>query len=258
MLTVEEANRFTWDAQRRDADWMIRHILAAIFTNTSYTFKDDVGPSGAKGLGDITIQPLANNDAALYVRRSTGAASADNHYLAQASAIDTSNNPFPAMRDELVEHPSNSGPYVAYIPTSLRDDVGGLSEFVEFHGEGILRIAADDDEIVGAVPELGPGDEIIGYLKSSKFWIIEWGRLPDNYIIAQARGAMRPLKMREYDAPELQGFFAETFKPESGLTQVNLIRFAGFGASDRVSTVVQRVGNGTYAIPSGYAAPLDN
>ena len=254
MLTVEEANRFTWDAQRRDADWMIRHILASLFTNTTYTFNDEVGPNG---LGSITIQPLANGDSVTYVRRSTGAAATDNHYLAQAAAIDNTNNPFPNMRDELVEHPSNSGPYVVYIPTNLRDDVGGLTEFVEYHGEGVIRVAADDDEVISAVPSLGPGDEIIGYLKSSKFWVIEWGRLPDNYMIAQARGAMQPVKMREYPAPELQGFFTETFKPESGLTQVNLIRFAGFGAANRVGALVQRVGNGTYAIPTGYAAPLE-
>jgi len=257
MLTVEEANRFTWDAQRRDADWNIRHILAAIFTNTTYTYADKVGPNGAKGLGDITIQPLANGDTVTYVRRNTGQASTDNHYLAQANAIDNSNNPFGNMRDELVEHPSNSGPLVCYIPTNLRDSVGGLTEFVEFHGEGVLRIAADDDEIVSAVPDLGPGDEIVGYLKSSKFWIIEWGRLPDNYMIAQARGAMPPLKMREWPAAELQGFFTELWKPESGLNQVNLIRYAGYGVAHRVSTLVQRIGNGSYAIPSGYSAPLD-
>lgn len=257
MLTVQEANRFTWDAQRRDADWMIRHILAAIFTNVTWTFKDKAGANGAKGLGDITIQPLANNDTVTYVRRNTGQASIDNHYLAQASAIDNSNNPFSNMRNELVEHPSNSGPLVAYIPTNVRDAVGGLNEFVEYHGEGVIRVAADDDEVVSAVPDLGPGDEIVGYLKTSKFWIIEWGRLPDNYIIGQARGATTPLKMREWAAPELQGFFTETWKPDSGLNQVNLIRYAGFGVANRVSAVVQRVGNGTYAIPGDYTAPLE-
>lgn len=257
MLTVEEANRFTWDAQRRDADWMIRHILASIFTNTTYTFNDEVGPNGAKGLGSITIQPLANGDTVTYVRRSTGAASTDDHFLAQLNAIDDSNNPFPTMRDELIEHPSNSGPYVVYIPTNLRDSVGGLTEFVEYFDNGVLRIGDGNDEITGGPPSLGPADEIVGYLKSSKFWVMEWGRLPDNYMIAQARGASAVVKMREYPAPELQGFFTETFKPESGLTQVNLLRFAGFGASNRVGALVQRIGNASYAIPAAYSAPLE-
>jgi len=117
LLTVEEANRFTLDAMRRDSDWMIRHILASLFDNVTWTFNDKVGPNGAKGLGDITIQPLANGDTVTYVRR-TGDAATDDHYLGQANAISDSDDPFPTIKTELSEHPSNSGPYVCYTPTS--------------------------------------------------------------------------------------------------------------------------------------------
>jgi hypothetical protein len=255
LLTVEEANRFTWDAQRRDGDWLIRHVLAAIFTNTAWTFNDKIGAGGAKGLGDISIQPLANGDTVTYNRRS-GDPATDNHYKATADAIADVTNPFPGLYDELAEHPSNSGPYLVYIPSSLRSAVGGLSEFVPHMPENVIRVANGDDEIVQAAPAIGPGDQVIGYLKSSRFWVVEWGRMPDGYMIAHATGAGAPLRMRQYPAEELQGFITEVFNPEAGLEQVNLLRFAGFGVANRVAMAVQRVGNGTYAIPTGYAAPL--
>ena len=56
MMTVAEAQRFTLGALRRDADWMRRHFLAALFDNTTWTFQDDFK-------GAFTVQPLANGDA---------------------------------------------------------------------------------------------------------------------------------------------------------------------------------------------------
>jgi hypothetical protein len=254
MLTLQEADRFTDSAFQQDADWVIRHALAAIFDNVSYNFVDEVGPSGGAGLGTIAVQPLANSDSVVYTRRGGTAATTDTHYLAQAGGVADITNPFVTLRSELVEHPSNTGPLVAYIPTNLVADVGNLAEFVEVADPDINYF--NDNANTGPAEILGPGDEIIGKLKSSNFWIVEWSRLPSSYILAASTGAGPFVKMREYQAPSLQGLFTEGFNEDGNHMGQRFLRYAGFGVSNRVAAAVMRVGNASYAIPTGYDAPL--
>lgn len=254
MLTVQEADRFTDDAFQKDADWRMRHLLAAILDETTWTFTDKYGGNGTKGLGAISVLPLANGDSVTYMRRG-GNSSTDDHYLATASAIADNANPFPAIRAELVEHPSNSGPIVAYVSSSLIATTTALTEFVEANDEDVLY---DGEDNLPTVPQsiLGPGDEILGKLKSSNIWIVEWSRIPDGYMIAQSLGAGPFVKMRELAAEALQGLFTEGFDVDGNHTGQRFLRWAGFGVSNRVAAVVQQIGNGTYQIPSGYDAPL--
>lgn len=250
LMTVDEANRNTFDAMGRDADWYKRHALAALLDNVSWTFDDPA-------YGDLTIEPLANGDTVTYVRRG-GAASTDNHYLAQAASIDDSNNPFPTIYDELMEHPSNSGPVVVYVASDLTDDIEDLTAFTQISDPDI-RPGLGVDTIEGGVDAYndqvrGFGDEVMG--KCNRCWVVEWRALPSGYMIAQARGAGPVLGMREYDAPELQGFFPEEYSPDGNLQEMRMIRYAGFGAMNRVAALVQYIGGGAYAIPSGYGAPL--
>lgn len=256
LMTVQEAARNTQDALLKDRDWTFRHIMAALFDNATWTYTDKTGAGGTKGLGSITIQPLANGDSVTYLRRG-GSHAVDTHHLAQASAIDNSNNPFPTIRTELIEHPSNGGPFVAYIPTNLVSTVTALTEFVEADDPDI-RYGADSDTLpVIQQRVLGFGDEVLGKTKSSNMWIVEASRLPDSYMLATALGnTMRVLKMREYPTAALQGFFMENFTPDGNHAETRMIRYAGFGVSNRVGAVVMRIGNGSYAIPTGYDAPL--
>lgn len=243
LATVEEANRWTLEALKKDARWVRRHSLAAIFTNTQRTFADPQG--------DIAVEPLANGDAVIY-NRVGGTSATDNHYLAQASSIGDANNPFPAMYDELAEHPENNGPYVAYVPTNLVSDIEGLTDFHPVLDPNV-RVGVASDQLVGSV-DLGPGDELIGYV--GKFFIIEWKALPDNYMIGVARGTQSVLAMRQYPSQALQGFFPEFNDVDGNHKENRLIHYAGFGVQNRVGAVVQRVGNGSYATPAGYEAPL--
>jgi hypothetical protein len=258
LMTVEEANGFTLEAMRKDADWLRRHMLAAVLDNVAWTFNDKVGGAGAKGLGDITIQPLAiTSDGVTYVKIG-GDVETDQHYLAQAAAIDDSNNPFDDIYDELIEHPSNSGPVVVYVSTSLKTSIMNLTAFIEVgdpdlrYGIGATRIAGEpgmfDENIRGF------GDEVLG--KVNKCWIVEWKALPSGYMIGHARGGGPVLKMREYASPDLQGFFMERHSPDGNLMETRMIRYAGFGVANRVAAVAYYVGGGAYAIPSGYGAPL--
>lgn len=244
LMTVADAARFTATVQNADIDWMARHILAAVFTNTTWTYTDP-------DHGALTIQPLANGDSVTYVRRG-GSSSTDTHYLAQASAIDNSNNPFPTIYTELMEHPSNDGPYVAYIPSNLKATVTALSTFVEV-GDPDIQTGANTDTVVGSLSQ-GFGDEVLG--KADNMWIVEWGRLPDNYILAVAQGADPVLGMRQYPAASLQGLFPEFQNVDGNRFLYKFLRYCGFGVMNRVGAVVQRIGNGSYAIPTGYTAPL--
>ena len=250
-LTVSETNRQVVEAQTKDADWMRRHIMAALLDKTAWTYNDEIGPDGKAGLGDITIMPLANGDTVTYLRKG-GANTTDNHYLGQADAIDDSHNPFPAIYDELMEHPSNSGPVVVYVATTLTTSIEGLANFVPVSDPDI-RIAADTDELVGNL-SLGFGDEVLG--KVDKCWIVEWKALPDDYMIAHAQGAGPALKMREYTPEELQGFFPEQHSPDGNRKVMRMIRYAGFGVSNRVAALCYYIGNATYPTPAAFDAPL--
>jgi hypothetical protein len=244
LMTIADANRFTLNVMNADLDWLARHILAALFTNTTWTWVDD-------DHGTLTDQPLANGDSVVYTRKG-GTASTDNHYLATADAIADATNPYDNIYDELSEHPSNSGPYVAYIPTALKATTMALANFVEIGDPDIQQ--GTEVSTVRASLNQGFGDMVLG--KTDNMWIVEWKRLPADIILAVAQGADPVVGMREYPSPALQGLFPE-FQDVDGNRHLNkFLRFAGFGVLNRVGAVVQRIGNGSYAIPTGYSAPL--
>lgn len=255
MATLADVNRFTVDALDRDADWMRRHILAALYTNVTWTYTDPQ-------YGAQTIQPLANGDTVKYLRKN-GNLATDDHYLFQAAAIADATNPYPTIYAELDEHPSNSGPYVAYIPTNLVATTQALTALDESPDPDV-RYSANTQVLAQAQFDpndtnyggsmVGFGDRVIG--KANGLWIVEWGALPDNYIIGHASGADDVLAMREYPNEALQGLFPEFFSPDGNLKEMRSIRYCGFGALNRVGALIYRVGTGSYAIPTGYQAPL--
>jgi hypothetical protein len=249
LLTVEQANRYTLDSLQRDTDWMRRHLLGSLFTNTSWVYAD-------KQHGNLTVQPLANGDATIYLRQGAIGSATDSHYLAQANAIDNTNNPYNTLYNELEEHPSNTGPFVAYIPTNLREATEALTSFVEI-GDNDIQPSINEASLTnnGSAAIRGPGHQIIGKIQN-KMWVVEMRSLPDNYIVAVAAGAGPFVRMREYPASALQGFFPEFHSPDGNLIENRFIRYAGFGVRNRVAAAVMRVGNASYAIPTGYQSPL--
>ena len=243
-MTVAEANKFTLQGLTADANWMIRHILTAWFTNTKYTFAD-------KEWGDLPIMPLANGDAQEYVLQS-GATAADNHYLFQAVAIDNANNPFPVIYEELGEHPENMGDPVVYVATNLKTSIEDLSGFVE---------NSDADIVPGsAVPTLarGPripfGDKVLG--KVDHCWVVEWKRLPNSYILAHPEDVEPFIGFRQDTAPELRGLMVEQYV-DNGVQRINaLLRKAGFAVRRRTGALAMLVGAGAYTPPAAYTAVI--
>lgn len=246
-MTVEEANRQVMRVQRDDADWLKRHILAAIFSNVAWTYTDPLK-------GGLTVQVLANGDAVVYPFSGLTTLQTDTHFLAQAAAIADNANPFTLIRDKLLEHPTNTGTLVAYIPTNLRASVENLTAFVEVT-DGNVRLGTNNDQLLGTVGP-GVGDQVLGYVKGAGVWIVEWRALPDNYIVWHARGADKPVAMREYEPPALKGLMLETHSQDGNLRETRFIRYCGFGVQNRTAMGVTRIGNAAYAVPTGYTAPL--
>jgi len=244
LMTVQEANDYTLEALRRDSDWVRRHALAAVFDNVAWVYDD-------KEYGNLTVEPLANNDAVVYVRVG-GAAAVDNHYLAQAAAIADATNPFPTIYDELMEHPSNQGPVVVYVATNQVAAVQGLTNFVPVDDPDIIVGSATDR--LNTVIDRGIGDQVLG--KVDGCWCVEWRALPAGYLLAHAQGAGPAVAMREYPSAELQGFFPESYSPDGNLSLQRMLRYAGFGVENRVAMCAMLIGAGAYAIPVGFAAPL--
>lgn len=246
LMTVEEANEYTLNTLRRDADWMKRHMLAALFDNVAWTYPDP-------DKGDLTIQPLANGDTVTHIKNN-GNQETDDHYLATATAIGDAANPYTGIFTDLMEHPVNQGgTVVCYIPTALKASTLALAAFVDV-AQTDVRQGNDTAVLTGSI-DRGFGDEVLG--KVSNCWIVEWTLLPDEHIVAVVRGTQKPvLKQREYPAASLKGLFQEDHSPDGNLEEHRFIRYCGFGSYNRVGALIQQVGNATYEIPAGYGAPL--
>lgn len=249
-LTVEKANDNMLKTFRKDQNWLTERVLGTLLQNVERDFKDPE-------LGTIKVKPLANGDEATYYRDGGTTASTDTHYLAQAAAISDGANPIPTIYAELSEHPSNEAPYVLFIPTNLRASVFGLTSFIEMgdsaiqagSGEATIRPLSDSQlmEIKAF------GSEVLG--RVDKMWVVEWRKLPDNYMIGIALGNATPLlMMRQDETPELQGLFRETHSSDGAREEYRFLRYAGFGVWDRTAAVVYQIGNATYQVPAAYSA----
>lgn len=246
-MTVQELNDWLSETLIADKRWMRDQMLAALFTNVNWTFPDQL-------YGDLTIKPLANNDTDTYQLQTGGdSGAAAQHYLAQAAGIADATNPYPTIHDTLMNHPENGGTVVAFIPSGLRATTEALATFKEVLDPNITPGTATS-VLVGSLGVNVPG-RIIGY-ETSGVWIVEWPSLPANYIIAVTTEGPRPLAMRQHPEPSLQGFKRVAERDDYPWFESQYVRRAGFGGWNRVGAIVYRIGNASYAIPSGYTAPL--
>lgn len=245
-MTVQDANDATVALLSGDTAWMTDHILAALFAASPWPFDDEER-------GQLTIQPLANGDSVTYgVLAGAASAATDTHQFAQADAIADATNPFPTMHKELVEHPENAGEVVALIASDLRDDIEALATFRE-RTDPNIRAGANTDELVGTLNAAVPGT-VIGYV--SGVWIVEWAAMPSGYILGVTTDGQPPLAQREYDIALLQGFRLVGERDDHPFYESQYARWTGFGGWNRVGAVAWRIGNASYAVPSGFASPM--
>lgn len=246
-MTVAEAELVTNMMIVGDFSWISDHIIAALAKNASYTFNDDLK-------GQLTVKGLANNDTDKYsLFGNAGNLTTAQHYLAQANAIDDgADNPFPTIYNTLMNRPANAGEVVAFVPTNLVASIEGLATFNPV-ADPNLQTGANQSVLVGTLSGTLPG-RLIGYV--DKVWIVEWRRLPDNYIFATTTQGEKAIAMREDEEADLRGFKEVAERNDHPWYERQYLRRAGFGAWNRVGALVYRIGNASYAIPAGYETPM--
>lgn len=246
-MTVADAERITAMMLEADFRWMRDHILAALFDDDTWTFADPF-------YGNLTIQPLANGDTVTYqIFGGADTVATDDHQYAQANAIADTDDPFPALYTEITEHPENSGDVISLIPSNVSAAVQGLDAFRPASDPNI-REGSGSDVLVGNLGAAVPGT-VIGY-HTSKQWLVEWPSLPSGYGITLMTGGTRALRMREDPETSLQGYNLVATRNDHPFYESQYLRRAGFGGWNRVGAVAWRIGNGTYAEPSGYDNPI--
>ena len=95
---------------------------------------------------------------------------------------------------------------------------------------------------------------MLGYV--DKVWVVEWRAMPDGYILAVAADGERALKQRQEPQPELQGFRQVARREDHPFYESQWLRITGFGAWNRVGALAYRIGNASYAVPTGYDSPM--
>lgn len=248
--TVEEANEITVAMLSGDMRWMRDHILAALFTNAAWTFDDDEK-------GNVTVKGLANADTDTYLVM-TGAdqGATDSHYSAQATGIaagadDPWNN---VIVEELTEHPDNAGEVISFFNPTHSAAIRTLPGYVSPNNTRI-NPASTTRTLAGDLGIVVPGN-VMGYHDKGA-WLVEWRAFPANYILSVMTQGPRPLGMRQHEEEELRGFFrVPSDRVDHPYYEYQYLRYAGFGANNRVGAHVHRVGNAAYAIPTNYTSPM--
>lgn len=236
------------------AHWERRTFLAAIMTDTAWVYADD-----SDDVGNLTIQVLANGatDGQLYLKRD-GVPSVSDHYLAQAGAISDADNPYEDSYDVLKTHPTNAGPYVSYISSSLVATTKALANFQTFNSTFVAYGADRTSAANSAESLLGWGNEVIGVVEEAGtgtgMVIVEVDDLPAGYIVTQALGAGPYVGQREETMNEQSLIMRET-RPNENQHKTSFFRRAGKGVVNRVAATLTLVGNASYSAPAGFVAP---
>ncbi len=247
-MTVGEMNRRMLGVQTKDAKWNIRRLLAAIFTNESYTWNDEDDQ-----VGSLTIKGLANDDTDTYIDLNGDPVTA-NMYSAQAAGIADGTNPYTSLYSALYPWASNLEPFVAYINPAETVTTQALSGFDPYRGSTPwVQYGVNESLAVDEVGEyLGFGNRVLGTV--SNLIVVEARRIPAGYILAQALGSGPFVRMREEPEEELQGLQMVPHQVNSNHRRWDFYRKAGFGVSNRLAAAVRRIGNASYAIPTNYDA----
>lgn len=248
--TVREVNDVIRVIQDGDGRYVYDHILAALFAAAPWTFFDN------ERAGELTILPLANGDAQPYlVAEGMEAGATDNHLLAQANAIGVgADDPIPTIIQEITEHPENgNGEVVIFAPPTLATALIGLPTFHPLPDPNIAQ-GANADRVVGSLGVALPG-ALLGYDEQGA-WIVRWPRMPGGYLVGISTAGERAVGERVDGLAALQGFVEMDDNRDFPWYQRNWLRKVGYGAFNRVGAVAYRVGNASYAVPTGYSSPM--
>jgi hypothetical protein len=251
-VTIGEYSRQLAMVDRADMDTHIDLLLFSLFYDTNWDFI-----STEENFPDVPVKALANGDTITYTVRGESAPQTADHYQAQAGDIATT-DPFPNIAETLRQYTSTSpnGRIIAFVGGSTNvSQIKALDGFYRVDRTGFISWG-DNVSLVDPSADMfiGMGDEVLGEHEDGVL-IIRWRRLPDDYILAFNLDAPAPIGIREDTEPTLRGLFRIDATENSGNTLLSRFRRKiGFAPVNRTSAMVVRVGNGTYAPPTGFTA----
>lgn len=249
-MTTRDLARALAQMYRGDYIWVQDHVLGALFANASYTFRDPTGK------GNLTILGPANGDSTTYFNQYTQGIATDSHFLFQAAGIADATNPYPTIVTELMEHPSNGGEVICFIPTNLKATTQALAEFRTAALSPDIQLGSSVTRLVGTLGvTLPPGAMVLGKTDSGA-WVVEWPALPGGYIVAITTQGPRPLGRRQFDNALLQGFRSMGERSDFPYWEDQWQRWEGYGALNRVGVVILQVGAGAYSVPTNMGVPM--
>lgn len=232
-----------------DLTWLQQHALAAMFYNGAGWLHDDPEDS----VGNLTILGLANGDSQQYFKNSTGAMGTDQHYNPQAADLVSATDPVLTDRDDLMEHPQNSGDVILLGSTADRAKYIALSQFLGAPNPNVT-VGVGVTQFTGSTPGFGLGN-FLGY-HLADVYIYLWRGMPSNYYVMFPTGGQKPIRQREHAESQLRGFGPEADREDYPYFETDYVRRAGFGAYNRVGAVVRQFNSASYGIPTGFSSPM--
>lgn len=233
-----------------------RQTIKALFTNTSYNFKDTK-------YGNLTIYPLANGDAVTYASADGLTAPATrNNYIGVAAdwtTLSDVKNPIPTIVARLrllFGRETAQNPIVVFINSAQEASAGTLADFHEV-GEIYINPGGLAETVTGYPTNL-PG-RVIG--KCDGALIIVWDQVPAGYMVGLHLGAKPPL-IRRIDPPQLNTSPDLVLTNPMGDPNYPFIHwrfqtYFGLAVGNRPNGVVCDLtaagGASTYTIPAGVA-----
>jgi len=250
-MTAAELDRHIQSVTIRNINTVRYEMLRALFNNTARTITDPLH-------GDLTVQPLANNDAVGYPPVMGSASEAtENHYLAAGyagSAISDTNDPIAdIIVPELTEHfgqVTGGSRIVAFINGAQAGKIMGLTQFVE-QSDNYVR--PGDNTALPVAPGSLPGVYLGRHAKGA--FVQQWDWMPDGYIFGLHLDAPRPLMKRR--DPAATGLPADlalvSTDAEYPFRATHWRHRFGFGVANRLNGVLVQLTADAFAVPTAYA-----
>jgi hypothetical protein len=250
-LTVSDMDKEMLRMQSKFARWNMKRMLAAIFTNVSWTFSEE-------GRTDVTVRPLATTaDGSIFLNKN-GELATFEHYTGQANTIGNASgdNPYDANAAILRGHDANTGVIVHYIGDGLVTDTKALASFYPYNPNGGLVDYGDGVDLASAsvAQYLGFGNEVIGVVGDGV--VVSSARMPANYVLSVVQSLDQLLVMREEPEASLQGLQVEFFQVDSNFRKWDFYQKAGYAVNNPIGAAVREIGDASYDIPTGYDARL--
>lgn len=236
-----------------DLEWLKNHVLAGLFYSGTGWFHDDPDDPA----GELTIKGLANGDTQQYFKTGTsGFLATDNHYLAQTTDLLTASDPIEADREDLMEHPQNTGEVILIGSKADQVKYTGLASFYREPNPN-LQLGSGTTQFVGTAPS-APLGEFLGY-HLSDVYVYLWRGMPSNYYVMLPTGpGPKPLRQREHPEPQLRGFQAEADREDFPYFETQYARRAGFGGWNRTGALARQFNGGdtTFDVPTNFGSPM--